>query len=216
MADHPKTVADYLDALPPDRRAAIETVRTVILANLDRDYEEGIQYGMLGYYIPHRVFPAGYHCDPKQPLPFAALASQKNHMSLHLMCVYGDEAGMKAFQQAWAKTGKKLDMGKACIRFTDADQVALNVVGETIRRMPAKRWIEVYEASRQGEANKAKPAAKPAKSAAAKASAKKPAAKAASKAPAKTPAKSPAKPAAKTPTKQPAAKSKASKAGSKR
>ncbi|MCU0864286.1 MAG: DUF1801 domain-containing protein [Planctomycetes bacterium] len=204
MADHPKTVADYLDALPPDRRAAIETVRTVILANLDRDYEEGIQYGMLGYYIPHRVFPAGYHCDPKQPLPFAALASQKNYMSLYLMSVYGDEASAKTFREAWLKTGKKLDMGKACIRFTDADQVALNVVGDTIRRMPAKRWIEVYEASRKGEASKAKPAPKSAKPTAAKPVAKKAAKKAA------------AKPAAKAPAKQPAAKGKVSKAGSKR
>jgi uncharacterized protein YdhG (YjbR/CyaY superfamily) len=215
MADHPKTVAEYLDALPPDRRASIETVRTVILANLDRDYEEGIQYGMLGYYVPHRVFPAGYHCDPKQPLPFAGLASQKSYMALYLMSVYGDEAGAKAFQQAWAKTGKKLDMGKACIRFTDADQVALDVVGETIRRMPAKRWIEVYEASRSTAASGAKAASKPAKKAAVKPSAKPVAKKAvAKKAVAKSAAaKQPTKAVAKRPA---AAKGKASKARSKR
>jgi hypothetical protein len=160
MAEPSKTVRDYLAALPADRRAAIETVRTVILANLDRDYEEGIQYGMLGYYVPHRIYPAGYHCDPKQPLPFAALASQKNYMSLYLMSVYGDEAGARAFRQAWEKTGKKLDMGKVCIRFTDAEQVALDVVGDTIRKMPAKRWIEICEASRATAAARTKGARK--------------------------------------------------------
>ena len=190
MAEPSKTVRDYLNALPADRRAAIETVRTVILANLDRDYEEGIQYGMLGYYVPHRIYPAGYHCDPKQPLPFAALASQKNYMSLYLMSVYGDEAGARAFRQAWEKTGKKLDMGKVCIRFTSAEQVALDVVGDTIRRIPAKRWVEIYEASRTDAATRAKGArmdqpskakAKPAAAAKKAVASRKPVGKAAAK-----------------------------------
>ena len=90
MQSKATTVEQYLAELPEDRRKAIEAVRQVILKNLDKDYEEGIQYGMIGYYVPHRVYPAGYHCDPKQPLPFAGLASQKNYMSLYLMCVYGD------------------------------------------------------------------------------------------------------------------------------
>ena len=90
MQDKATTVEQYLSGLTADRRKAIEAVRQVILKNLDKDYEEGIQYGMIGYYVPHRVYPAGYHCDPKQPLPFAGLASQKNYMSLYLMCVYGD------------------------------------------------------------------------------------------------------------------------------
>src|SRR5450631_3149773 len=85
-------VQEYLSSLPDDRRAAIAAVREVILKNLDADYEEGIQYGMIGYYVPHRVFPAGYHCDPRQPLPLAALGSQKNYMSLHLMPVYVSNA----------------------------------------------------------------------------------------------------------------------------
>src|SRR5581483_11397662 len=100
-------------------------VRQVILRSLDRDYEEGMQYGMIGYYVPHRIYPAGYHCDPRQPLPFAALASQKNYLSLYLMSVYcgcgddDDAASQHArwFRDEWAKTGKKMDMGKACIRF---------------------------------------------------------------------------------------------------
>src|SRR3954452_8277978 len=118
MQSKATTVEDYLKSLPEDRRLAISAVRKVILENLDKDYEEGIQYGMIGYYVPHRVFPAGYHCDPRQPLPVAGLASQKGHMSLYLMAVYGHGDTGAWFREAWAKTGKKLDMGKSCVRFT--------------------------------------------------------------------------------------------------
>jgi hypothetical protein len=152
MQSKATTVSDYLDSLPHDRRAAIETVRKVILANLDNDYEEGMQYGMIGYYVPHRVYPAGYHCDAKQPLPFAALASQKNYMSVYLMGLYcgcvdgvGDTGLVTWFRDAWAKSGKKLDQGKACTRFKKVDDLALDVLGEAIRRVPAKKYIEVYE-----------------------------------------------------------------------
>jgi hypothetical protein len=148
MQSKAATVEQYLSALPDDRRRAIEAVRQLILSNLDRDYEEGMQYGMIGYYVPHRVYPAGYHCDPKQPLPFAALASQKNYMSLYLMCVYGDSPLAKWFQDAWAKTGKKLDMGKACVRFKKLEDLALDVIGEAIRRIPAKKYIEFCETAR--------------------------------------------------------------------
>jgi len=151
MQSKAATVSEYLASLPPDRRAAIETVRGVILANLDSDYEEGMSYGMIGYYVPHRVFPAGYHCDPKQGLPFAALASQKNYMSIYLMGLYtgGDSALVKWFQDAWARAGKKLDMGKACTRFKKIDDLALDVLGEAIRRMPAKAYIAAYEKDRR-------------------------------------------------------------------
>ena len=128
-----------------ERRGALEAVRRVILANLDKDYEEGMQYGMIGYYVPHRVFPAGYHCDPKQPLPFANLASQKNHLSLYLMCVYGDSPLAEWFRESWAKTGKKLDMGKTCVRFKKVEDLALDVVGEAIRRMPVSKYLKQYE-----------------------------------------------------------------------
>jgi hypothetical protein len=90
MQSKPTTVEQYLSELPEDRRKALEAVRKVILENLDKDYEESIQYGMIGYFVPHRVYPAGYHCDPEQPLGFANLASQKNYMALYLMCVYGE------------------------------------------------------------------------------------------------------------------------------
>ena len=145
MQSQAATVAQYLAELPADRREAIEAVRAVILRNLDQDYEEAMQYGMIGYYVPHRLYPAGYHCDPKQPLGFICLASQKNHLSLYMMCVYSEDGGRKEFEQAWAKTGKKLDMGKSCIRFHSADDLALDVIGRTIRQMPAKKWIRFYE-----------------------------------------------------------------------
>ena len=146
MNSQAKTVKEYLASLPQDRRVAIQAVRQVILENLDKGYEEGIQYGMIGYYVPHRLYPAGYHCDPTQPLPFAALGSKKNHMAIYLMCVYGVPAEAERFRKAWAKTGKKLDMGKSCIRFKKLEDVALEVLGETVARVPAKAYIERMEA----------------------------------------------------------------------
>jgi uncharacterized protein YdhG (YjbR/CyaY superfamily) len=140
------TVQQYLSELPAERREAIQAVREVILKNLDKDFEEGMTYGMIGYYVPHRVYPAGYHCDPRQPLPFAGLASQKNHMAVYLMCIYGGSEDEKRFRAAWAKTGKKLDMGKCCIRFKKLDDLALDLIGESIRRVPVKTYIERYEA----------------------------------------------------------------------
>jgi len=141
MQSKATTVEQYLAGLPVDRRAAIEAVRNVILKNLDSDYEEGMQYGMIGYYVPHHVHPEGYHCDPRQPLPFAALASQKNYMSLYLMCVYGGGDLLKWFEKEWARAGKKLDMGKCCVRFKKLEDLALDVIGEVIRRVPAKTYI---------------------------------------------------------------------------
>ena len=117
MQSKAKTVAKYLAELPEDRRAAISKIRAVIRKNLPNGYKEGMQYGMIGYFVPHSIFPDGYHCDPKQPLPFASLASQKNHMALYLMCIYGSESHKAWFKEAWEKTGKKLDMGKSCVRF---------------------------------------------------------------------------------------------------
>jgi hypothetical protein len=146
------TVREYLSSLPEERRAAIEAVRNVILENLDQEYEEGMTYGMIGYYIPHRVYPAGYRPDPRMGLPFAGLASQKNYMSVYLMglycgCVDGvtDTGLVRWFHDAWARSGKRLDMGKACIRFRKVDDLALDVLGEAIRRLPARAYIEQYE-----------------------------------------------------------------------
>ena len=109
------TVQQYLAELPAERRSAIESVRTVILKNLDPVFEEGMKYGMIGYYVPHRVYPPGYHCDPRQSLSFVCLASQNNYMSVYLGCVYGHPERYRWFCEACAKTGKKLDMGKPCV-----------------------------------------------------------------------------------------------------
>jgi hypothetical protein len=146
MQSKAATVEEYLAQLPADRREAMEAVRAVILKNLDKSgYEEGMQYGMIGYYVPHRVFPAGYHCDPRQPVPFASLASQKGYMSLYLMCVYGDAESEAWLREQWAKSGKKLDMGKSCVRFKKLEDLPLDVIGQAIKRFPAKQFIERYE-----------------------------------------------------------------------
>jgi hypothetical protein len=158
MQSKATTVEAYLAELPEERRTAIAQVRQVILANLDKDYEEGMQYGMIGYFVPHRVYPAGYHCDPKQPLPFVCLASQKNYMSLYMMSVYGDAPLAKWFHEAWKKAGKKLDMGKSCIRFKKVEDLALDVIGEAIKRQPIKKHIAYFESAMA--ANQAARAAK--------------------------------------------------------
>jgi hypothetical protein len=155
MQSKATTVKEYLASLPEDRRTAIEAVRKVILANLDKQYQEVMQYGMIGYSVPLSVYPPGYHCTPNTPLPFAALASQKNYMSLYLMSVYcgcggpDDAATQHAdwFRDEWAKTGKKLDMGKSCIRFKKAGDLPLELIGKAIKRVPAKTYIAYVEAS---------------------------------------------------------------------
>lgn len=168
MQSKAATVNDYLASLPDDRREVIEVVRKVILQNLDKDYEEGMQYGMIWYYVPHRVYPTGYHCDPKQPLPFAGLASQKNYMSLYLMCTCSESPLAAWFREAWKQSGKKLDMGKACIRFKKIDDLALDVVGETIRRVPAKKYIEFCQAASKSRDKNTRSSAKKKASGAAK------------------------------------------------
>ena len=147
MTTKPATVAQYLAALTKDRRDAIQAVRKVIRANLDPKFKEGIQYGAIAYFVPHTVYPPGYHCDPKQPLPFAGIASQKNYMTLSLFCIYTAEDEQRRFREGWAKTGKKLDMGKSCVRFRKIEDVALDVIGKTIKRITVKKFIAGYEAA---------------------------------------------------------------------
>src|SRR5579859_6935921 len=112
MASKATTAEEYLAELPDDRRAELSAVRDVILQHLPEGYEEIMQYGMIGYVVPHSIYPAGYHCDPKQPLNYASLGNQKNHMALYLMCVYGNAETRAWFEEAFAASGKKLDMGK--------------------------------------------------------------------------------------------------------
>jgi hypothetical protein len=153
MQSSVKTVDEYLASLPEDRRTTIEAVRRVVLDNLDAGYAEGMSYGMIGYFVPHSVFPAGYHCNPKDPLPFAGLASQKSHMSLYLMSLYmgQNEKEDEWFATEWTKSGKKLDMGKSCIRFKKLTDLNLPLIGEALRRMPAQRYIDIYQSLRKGK-----------------------------------------------------------------
>lgn len=145
MQSSAKFVEEYIENLPADRRVAIEAIRQVILANLDGDIEEGMQYGMIGYYVPHRIYPPGYHCNPKEPLPYAGLASQRNHIAIYMMTIYSEPEHLKWFESAWKKSGKKLDMGKSCIRFKKLEDVALEVIGEAFKRIPASAYITTYE-----------------------------------------------------------------------
>ena len=145
MQSKAQTVAVYLTELPEDRRVAISAVREVILHSLDKEFVEQMQYGMIGYVVPHSVYPAGYHCDPKQPLPFACLASQKNYMSLYLMSAYGNEEADQQLRAAFLKAGKKLDMGKCCIRFKKLEDLPLEVIGEFIGRVTARQYVASYE-----------------------------------------------------------------------
>lgn len=139
-----KTVEEYLASLPDDRRAIVSEVRDAINTRLPEGYEEGMQYGMIGWYVPHSIFPSGYHCDPKQPVPFAGLANQKNHIGIYLFCLYVNENHLAWFTEAFAKTGKKLDMGKSCIRFKKLEDFALDVVAESISRVSVDEFLGHY------------------------------------------------------------------------
>ena len=141
-----KTVEAYLDELPPDRRATVGAVREVIRENLPEGYEEGIEYGLIGYYIPLERYPKTYN---KRPLGLAALAAQKNYFSLYLNNVYQDGEAAQWFKDAYRATGKKLDMGKSCVRFKKLDDLPLDLVAEAIRRTPVDELIEQYESSRR-------------------------------------------------------------------
>jgi hypothetical protein len=144
------TVREYLAGLPADRRAAIAAVRKVIRDHLPDGYEEGMLYGMISYYVPLSRYPTTYN---GQPLALASLASQKGHMSLYLMCVYGNRELERWFAAAFRKAGKKLDMGKSCVRFESIDDLPLDVIGETIARTSIDDYIASYE-RRRGAAAK--------------------------------------------------------------
>ena len=145
MPTKPTTVEAYLASLPEDRREAIEAIREVINANIAPEFEEGIQYGMVGWYLPHERYPLGYHCDPKQPLPFVSVASQKGHIGIYLFCVYLDAAEKERFIEEWKAAGKKLDMGASCVRVKDLEGVALKAVGRVVKRIKPKAFIQAYE-----------------------------------------------------------------------
>ena len=140
------TVEEYLDELPQERREVVSAVRDVILDNLPDGYRESMAWGMIGYGIPLDRYPKTYN---KQPLSYAALAAQKNYYSLNLMSCYESSEGEGFLRDAFRKAGKKLDMGKCCVRFKSLDDLPLDAIGELIARTPPEALIEQYEASRR-------------------------------------------------------------------
>lgn len=165
MPSKPSTVKEFLAQLSEDRLVAIEALRKVIRKNIDKKFEEGIQDGTIAYYLPHSVYPNGYHCDPKQPLPFAGVSSTKGHIGLHLFCIYANPEDLNWFQTEWKKTGKRLDMGKSCVRMKKFEDIPLELIGKLFKRIKAKDFVASYEASLAGNWGKG---SAPAKKAAAK------------------------------------------------
>lgn len=146
MQSTAKTPDEYVASLPPDRKEAISKLREAILKNLPPGFEETMGYGMLGYVVPHSLYPKGYHCDPKVPLPYMNLGSQKNFIALHAMCVYGNSKLQEWFANEYPKHCKtKLDMGKACIRFKKMDDIPYELVGELASKLTVQQWIDICE-----------------------------------------------------------------------
>jgi hypothetical protein len=145
MISKAATPDEYVASLPEDRRDAIEKLRKVINKNLPKGFKEGMGYGMLGYCVPHSIFPAGYHCDPKLPLPFMSIASQKNFVAVYHMGVYADPKLLKWFTAEYPKHVKgKLDMGKSCLRFKKMEDIPYKLIGELATKMTPQEWIKVY------------------------------------------------------------------------
>lgn len=146
MQSGAKTVKEYMDALPADRKAAVDQLRKVIKKNLPKGYEEVMNYGMIGYVVPHSIYPAGYHCAPELPLPFMNIASQKNFIAIYHMGIYGNKELMDWFLAEYAKlSDKKPDMGKSCIRFKKPDQIPFELIGALSSRVSVEQWIQFYE-----------------------------------------------------------------------
>ena len=146
MQSKATTVDQYLAEIPADRQDAMTKLRKVILKNLPKGFKEGMGYGMIGYHVPHSIYPKGYHCDIKQSLPFACLASQKNAISFYHMGVYADPKLLKWFTDEYAKAAVgKLDMGKSCVRFKKPENIPYKLIGELCTKITVEKWIEVYE-----------------------------------------------------------------------
>lgn len=147
MQSKAKTPEEYLESLPEDRKVAIQELRKEILKNLPNGFAEEMSYGMLGYVVPLSLYPQGYHCDPKLPLPFMNIASQKNFIAIYHMGVYADKKLLDWFTKEYAKAmGKtKLDMGKSCMRFKKPEQIPYKLIGELASKITPKEWISIYE-----------------------------------------------------------------------
>ncbi len=146
MQSKAKTVDEYITEIPADRQKAMQELRKVIKKNLSKGFQESMNYGMIGYAVPHSKYPAGYHCNPSDPLPFMAVASQKNSINIYHMGVYADPRLLKWFQEAHAKASpKKLDMGKSCIRYKKPEDIPFQLIGELAAKMTMEQWIALYE-----------------------------------------------------------------------
>lgn len=146
MQSSAKTPEEYIAELPADRKEVMSKLRNVVLKNLPKGFEETMNYGMLGYVVPHSKYPDGYHCDSKLPLPFLNLASQKNHIGFYHMGIYSDPKLLNWFTEEYPKhaTGK-LDMGKSCIRFKNPAKIPFDLLGELVTKMSVDDWIDRYE-----------------------------------------------------------------------
>lgn len=146
MISTAKTFEAYLEEVPEERKAAIAKLREVIVENLPKGFKEAIGYGMPGYVVPHSLYPAGYHCDPKQALPFMGFASQKNFIALYHMGIYADPKLLDWFTTEYPKHCKtKLDMGKSCVRFKKPDQIPFELIGQLASKLTPEAWIALYE-----------------------------------------------------------------------
>ena len=145
MSSKAELPQDYIDELPEDRKAAIVKIQEALLTNLPEGFTEVMSYGMLGYVVPHSLYPKGYHCTPKLPLPFMGLASQKNFIALYYMG-FADKNLLEWFTAEYPKHCKgKLDIGKSCIRFKKIDDIPYALIGELATKMTVNQWITIYE-----------------------------------------------------------------------
>ncbi|MBC6111975.1 DUF1801 domain-containing protein [Pedobacter fastidiosus] len=146
MKSTAKTPDEYLNDLPDERKPIMNKLRATVLDNLPFGFEECIAYGMLGYVVPHSIYPPGYHCDPKLPLMFMSIASQKNAISFHHLGIYSDPKLLDWFTTEYPKHCKtKLDMGKGCIRFKKLDDIPFDLIAELVRKINPQQWIAQYE-----------------------------------------------------------------------
>ena len=146
MTSTAKTPEEYMASLPDDRKSAMQKLRDSVVKNLPKGFSENMSYGMLCYCVPHSKYPAGYHCDPKQPLPFVSIASQKNFIAVYHMGIYAMPDVLKWFTEEFPKhSKKKLDMGKSCLRFKNPDEIPYTLIGELMKKITPDKWIEVYE-----------------------------------------------------------------------
>ena len=137
---------DYINQVPKERQDALKRLRKTINDNLPKGFKEGIQYGMIGYYVPHSKYPDGYHCKPDEPLPFMSFASQKNSINLYHMGVYSKKELLNWFVSEYPKhSNKKLDMGKSCIRFKNLDEIPFELIAALCKKMTVAEWIDIYE-----------------------------------------------------------------------